>query len=259
MGIRRDAGGARLSGPGARSLTGAFFAGLPLADVHQDIARNIKSIRVTQDLFDDLSDDPADWDVAQQHELATKPPTYESSVPVIDRPFAESAWFNAIEFPFKHWAASRFSDGSYGIWYGSDSVETTVHETVHHWRNGFLADAGYDQLVIRGEREHITGERKVYWVRCDAALVDLRSKITAYPDLVHPGSHHFTQAIGARLNREGHPGLVNRSARCDGDNYGVLNKTVLSKPHACCSLTYRLTRTGVTVEREGGQPWMVLA
>lgn len=55
----------------------AFFAGLPLADVHQDLARNIKSIRVSQDLFDDLSDDPADWEIAQQHELATKPHTYE--------------------------------------------------------------------------------------------------------------------------------------------------------------------------------------
>jgi len=64
----------------------AFFAGLPLADVHQDVAHNIKSIRVSQNLFDDLSDDPADWEIAQQHELATKPHTYGSPTPLSTAP-----------------------------------------------------------------------------------------------------------------------------------------------------------------------------
>ena len=237
----------------------AFFAGLPLADVHQDLARNIKSVRISQDLFDDLSDEPADWDAAQRHELATKPPTYASSLPVIERPFEEADWITAIEFPFRNWAASRFCDGSFGIWYGSDTVETSVHETVYHWRSGFLADAGYDKLVSQGTRPSITGERKVYWVRCDAALADLRSRIDRYPDLVHPSRYDFTQSIGARLHREGHPGLVSRSARCEGDNFGVLNKAVLSSLSACCSLTYRLTRAGVAIEREAGTAWMLLA
>ncbi|WP_296752784.1 RES family NAD+ phosphorylase [Thiobacillus sp.] len=236
----------------------AFFAGLPLADVHQDLARNIKSIRVSQNLFDDLSDDPADWEIAQQHELATKPHTYESPNTIIDRPFEEADWLNAIKFPFRNWAASRFCDGSFGIWYGSDLVETTVHETVHHWR-GFLAEAGFDELVPQGARESITSERKVYWVRCDAALLNLSARAAEYPDLVHPTSYPFTQQIGARLHRESHPGFVTRSARCVGVNYGVLNRNVLSSPRACCSLTYRLTRDGVVVEREAEQTWMVLA
>lgn len=50
----------------------------------------------------------------------------------------EADWLNAIEFPFRNWAVSRFCDDSFGIWYGSDLVETMVHETVHHWRHGFL-------------------------------------------------------------------------------------------------------------------------
>ena len=237
----------------------AFFAGLPLADVHQDLARNIKSIRVSQNPFDDLSDDPAEWEIAQQHELAAKPHAYESHATIIDRPFEEADWLNAIAFPFRNWAASRFCDGSFGLWYGSDTVETTVYETVHHWRSGFLADAGFDRLVSRGARESITGERKVYWVRCDAALLDLRVRAAQYPDLVHPTSYHFTQQIGARLHHESHPGFVAPSARYDGENYGFLNRNVLSAAHPCCSLTYRLTREGVVVEREVGQTWMVLA
>lgn len=237
---------------------GGFFAGLPLADVHQPLARNIKSIRVSQDLFDDLSDNPADWATAQHHEIATKPHSYLSPTANIDRPFEEADWFNAIEFPFKHWMASRFCDGSFGIWYGAESVETSVHETVHHWRKGILADAGYDQQVARGERQQIIGERKVYWVRCDAALADLRQRISSHPELINRESHLFTQPIGARLKREGHPGLVTRSARCEGENYGVLNPAVLSNPQVCCFLTYRLTTTGVEVERETGRVWMRL-
>lgn len=182
----------------------AFFAGLPLADVHQDLARSIKSIRVSQNLFDDLSDDPADWEIAQQHELVTKPHTYESQVSIIVRPFEEPGCLNAIEFPFRNWASSRFCDGSFGIWHGSDKVKTTVYETVHHWRYSFLADAGFDELVTRGTRDSITGERKAYWVRSDAALLDLRARAAEYPDLVHPNSYHFTQQIGARLHRESH-------------------------------------------------------
>ncbi len=236
----------------------AFFAGLPLADVHQALARNIKSLRMSQDLFDDLSGDPADWQVAIHHEMLTKPHSYLSLATVIDRPFEESDWFNAIEFPFKHWMASRFCDGSFGIWYGADTVETSVYETIHHWRQGVLADAGYDQLVTRGERERIIGERKVYWVRCDAALADLRPRVPDYSDLINPDSYPFTQGIGARLKREGHPGLVSRSARCEGESYGVLKSAVLSNPQACCSLTYRLTIEGVEVEREAGEIWMKL-
>lgn len=237
---------------------GDFYDGLGLTHVHEALLRNIKSIRVSQDLFDDLSSSAADLDVAQRHEIATKPPSYGDANTIINRPFEEADWFNVIGFPFTRWAASRFSDGRFGIWYASDSVETTVHETVYHWRSGLLADAGFDSLVSHGDRESITGERKVYQVHCDAVLVDLRPKTKEYPDLIHPDSYQFTQEVGGRLHREGYPGLVNFSARCDGVNYGVLNKAVLSNPQACCSITYRLTRKGVSVEREVGKAWMML-
>ncbi len=233
-----------------------FFSGLPLADVHQPLARNIKTIRVSQDLFDDLSDDPADWQVAQHHEIGTKPPGYVSSRTIIDRPFEESDWFNAVEFPFVNWMASRYCDGSFGIWYGSDTVETSVYETVHHWCRGFLADAGFDRLVADGSRPSIIGERKVYWVQCDAALADLRARTFDYPDLIDPDSYAFTQQIGARLHREGHPGLVAPSVRCSGENFGILNSQVLTNPQTCCLLTYRLSADGVDVERESGSVWM---
>jgi hypothetical protein len=38
----------------------SLFARLTLADVQQDVARNIVSLRQSKDLFDDLTDDPAE-------------------------------------------------------------------------------------------------------------------------------------------------------------------------------------------------------
>ena len=229
-----------------------IFAQARLAETHGDLVRNIVSIRVSQDLFDDLSDNPADWQTAIKLELATKPRMFVSPVPVIDRPFEDARWNDAIHYPFRHWMKSRYSDGSFGVWYGADSIETTVHETVHHWRSGFLQDAGFTRPGIRAER-------KLYRVRCDAALVDLRPAVAHVLALVDPADYSLTQQIGARLHREGHPGLVSRSARCDGDIHGVLNPAVLSDPRQVCFLTYSTTDGGVVVEREPGQVWMRLA
>ncbi|WP_263768566.1 RES family NAD+ phosphorylase [Propionivibrio soli] len=228
------------------------FADLRLAETHADAYRNIVSIRVSQDVFDDLSDDPEDWSAAIKLELATKSRAFSSPEPVIHRPFEEAHWNDAIDYPFKHWMRSRYSDGSFGVWYGADSVETTVYETVYHWREGFLRDAGFTQPGIRIER-------KIYLVRCDAALIDLRPTVTACPALVDPDDYTLTHQVGAKLHREGHPGLLSRSARCSGDVYAVFNPRVLSDPRQLCFLTYTTTDAGsVTVERQPGTVWLEL-
>ena len=229
-----------------------LFSQLALADVHQNVMRNIVSIRESQDLFDDLSDDPAEWALAQQIEDEIKPTTYRSRTPVIDRPFEDAAWFGAIQWPFEHWQASRFSDGLFGVWYGSDSVETTVHESAYHWVRGLLRDAGFNQ-------EAVIGERKVYSVACDAALVDFRSAVQNYPQLLHVTDYLFPQSVGARLHREGHPGLLIPSVRRpEGENFVILNPVVLSQARFSLPLTYRLDGERILVEKTPGVTWMEL-
>ncbi|MGB4116018.1 MAG: RES family NAD+ phosphorylase [Polaromonas sp.] len=227
-----------------------LFSRLTLADVHCNVIRNIVSIRSSQNLFDDLSSSPDDWLLAQQMEDEVKPPPYRSTTPVIHRPFEDAQWFNAIGWPFKHWQASRFSDGSFGVWYGCDSVKTSVYETAHHWFNGFLTDAGF-------ENEKVIGERKLYEVACDAALVDLRPLAAAHSGLMHKTDYSAAQLVGARLHREGHPGLVTTSVRyAAGQNYVVLNPGVLSNPRHHCQLTYRLEGQRIVVEKQPGITWM---
>ena len=152
-----------------------FFSSLTVVDTHHDVRRNIVSLRESRNLFDDLSADPAEQALAQQVESAVKPLHYHSPSPVIHRPFEEAEWFNAIGWPFQHWQSSRYSDGSFGVWYGADSVAATVYETACHWYRGLLLDAeGY-------AGEAVAIERKVYNVACDALILDLRPRVAEIP------------------------------------------------------------------------------
>jgi hypothetical protein len=223
----------------------AIFAGLKLADTHADLYRNIVSLRVTENLFDDLSDNSDDWQAAISLEMISSPATFSQSNSIIHRPFEEAEWNEAIGFPFREWTRSRFSDGSFGVWYGSDALETTIFETVHHWRFRFLEDAGF---LVPGVRI----ERRVHLVQCDSAIIDLRSAAGKYPMLVDPTDYTLTQQLGSRLHREGHPGLVTNSARCAGEVYAILNPAILSNPRPYCYLTYITTANGVAVERNPG-------
>jgi len=230
----------------------SLFARLTLADICQDVARNIGSLRQSQDLFDDLTDDPIEWLLAQKVEDEVKPPPYRSRTPIIDRPFEDAEWFNAIIWPFKHWQSSRFSDGTYGVWYGSESVETTVYESAYHWYRGLLCDAGF-------ERTAVVAERKVYSVACGAALLDFRAAVDEHPELLHPSDYAFCQSVGARIHREGHPGILTRSVRRPaGENVVVFNPDVLSNPRHNCQLTYRLEGEHIAVEKQPGVVWITL-
>ena len=230
----------------------SLFDRLALADVHQDLLRNIVSLRRSQDLFDDLSEHPQEWLLAQEVEGEVKPPPYRSATPILDRPFEDAEWFHAISWPFRHWQSSRFSDGSHGVWYGSESVETTVHESAWHWYRGLLCDAGFESLEV-------VAERKVYAVACDAALLDLRDKARDHPQLLHPSDYAFCQSVGARIHHEGHPGLLTRSVRrAGGENLALFHPRVLSRPKVHGYLSYRLGQGRIAVQRQPGRTWFTL-
>ena len=53
-------------------------------DFHADLVRNIPGIRASQDLFDDLSSEPADWAIAIAAEGTDRVPT---AAALITRPF----------------------------------------------------------------------------------------------------------------------------------------------------------------------------
>ena len=211
-----------------------------------ELARNIKGIRVSQSLFDDLSADPADQAVAIAAESAER---IASEAPLVTRPFD---YGSVITYPFvpHNWHATRWSDGlSYGVWYGSLELETTVYESVFHWHR-FVMDAFPDI------RKEVVGERRVLDVRCRAVLIDLRASADAR--LVDRRDYATTQALGRYLHERTQNGLLARSARCAGVNAALLDPRCLSDPRDACFLSYRIlpTEDRVVVERAPGETWL---
>ena len=229
----------------------SFFNSLAVVDVHDDAFRNILSIRVAQNLYDDLLDDEYGQQVLVQAEIEAKPKKYRD-IPIVNRPFDEAEFYAAITYPFENLDTTRYSNGDFGVWYGGADLDTTIHETVFHWRRFTEAAEGASQI-----NPVIMCDRRVFLVRCDAALFDFRSKIADYPDLIGE-DYSFTQGLGWRIHREGHPGLLTRSARCDGRVYAIFTPNVLSNPRNHCDLTYRwdVGAGRVTVERQPGTIYM---
>jgi hypothetical protein len=221
------------------------------ADFHGDLARNIPGIRTSQNLFDDLSPEPADWAIAIAAEGAERIPT---AAALISRPFDYGAVIS-YSFESAHWQATRFSDGTaYGVWYGSPEVETTVHETAWHWYRFVLDSFG-------GEDREIVADRRVFDVRCDALLIDLRGKGVTYPDLVSRSSYAFTHRVGRYVHEQRLNGLLAPSARCDGTNAAIFRPERLSNVRDRAFLTYRLNaaRDTFVAERTPGRKWIRLA
>jgi hypothetical protein len=220
------------------------------ADFHGDLLRNIPGIRDSQDLFDDLAEDPADRAVAIAAESAGRPATTGAA---ISRPF-DYGRVISYSFESSHWQQTRFSDGSrFGVWYGALELESTVHETAWHWHR-FVMDS------FAGEARTIVTERRVFNVRCDALLVDLRGRHERHPGLVDPASYAFTHRVGDYLQAQGANGLLVESARCRGINAAVFRPERLSNVRDRAYLTYRLdlAHGRLVVERQRGRAWLRL-
>ena len=155
----------------------------------------------------------------------------------------------SITYPFEHepFLKTRYGNGSYGPWYGALALDTTIPETAFHMVK--------EESGIEGNTGLIQRERAVYLIHCKALLIDLSGKEAECPDLVGQ-DYGFTQQVGERLRKEGHPGLLSPSARHKGGiNLVAFFPAILSDPRLSCYLTYTCdpVRRSITVERTAGK------
>lgn len=210
-------------------------------DFQGDVFRNIVSLRESLDLFDDLTDEAGQSQYATVAEARVK-----ELIPIglIDRGFH---YTTAIDYPFtkEPFLLSRYGNGTFGVWYGSLQLETSIHETVFHMMR--------EESMVEGLTGRLVRERAVYLVRARAVLIDLVGKEKRYPDLVSD-DYSFTQQIAERLQKEGHPGLLAPSARCAGTNLVAFTPNILNDPRVNCYLTYTYDyqAKSVEVERQPG-------
>jgi len=212
--------------------------------------RNVTSLRESEDLFDDLNDgDEGASAIAAEAEMRVKDHLIDRFPENFYRSFHYTR--SIIDYPFNSepYLFTRFGDGTYGVWYGSLEIKTTVFETGFHMIKAELAVEGLDEVVVR--------ERAVYRVRCRAILIDLRGKQKSFAKLL-ADDYGFTQQIGRRMNREGHPGLLAPSSRFKGTNMVIFNPDVLSNPRLHCYLTYFFDphTLNIRVERTVGRTWL---
>ena len=221
------------------------------AEFHGDLVRNIPGIRRSQNLFDDLTADPADWAIAMAAEESHRIPT---AAALATRPFDYGSVIS-YSFDASHWQATRFSDGTrYGVWYGALEAETTVYETAHHWRRFLLDSYGeLDQTIVT--------DRRVCDVRCDALLIDLRHKHAEFPELIRRDSYTFTHQVGRVVHEQDLSGLLVKSARCEGINAAIFRPERLSNVRDKIFVTYKINvvRDTFVAERARGRAWISLA
>ncbi|MCY1436867.1 RES domain protein [compost metagenome] len=163
-------------------------------------------------LFEDVAD-AADFEALYQLQALTNPRLQNEVgrlelVPRDEIPFGIPGCSYATA-PFTHVnpAGSRFSDGSFGVLYLADRLETAIAEVRHHqeryWSN--VAGLNYERFVFRGLACSFSDLGMK-----DATVVPLTDPIYAPDDYSH--SHR----LGKQAKREACPGLRYNSVRSPG-------------------------------------------
>lgn len=212
-----------------------------------DVKRNILSLKKSEDLFDDLyNGEPDCKEIAQAAEARVK---QDIPTGMISRGFH---YTTGILYPFEseNYQRTRFSDGSFGCWYGSLELDTTIYETAYHNLKDVLGVAGVTEVIYR--------ERAIYNIHCQGILLDFRGQEKKYPQLIGD-DYAFTHQIGRRLSTEGHPGFITPSARkMGGTNIIALSEKILSNPRVLHYLSYHINPVSksVRIEKERGKTYL---
>jgi len=193
-----------------------------------DIKRNIVMITQVKQAFRKICDDDEDVMIIETlSSHARDSLAFESN----KNDFIYTA---AIGYPFNTmpFMQTRFSDGTYPVWYGSETLQTSVCETVHHVLRFLHAETGVMQ------EEKIVKMRSVFDVFCDAIFIDLTGKSRLFP-AINADDYAPCNQIGSQIRESGLPGLIYSSLRDEGGvNFGVFNPSVLSRPEMLGNLKY---------------------
>lgn len=158
-------------------------------------------------LFEAVAD-PADLEAVFRIEAMTNDRLREevgelALVPTEDRVAGPGTSPIMAAFTHLNPAGDRFTDGSYGVFYASLTVETAVAETMHH-RTRFLEATEEPAQEI---------DMRVYAVDLEADLHDIRAMRGSHPAYYHPASYAMSQELGRSLRDAGSDGIVYMSVR----------------------------------------------
>lgn len=159
------------------------------------------------DLFERVASNE-DWDALIELEMMTNPRVREelgqiSNIPPERRVYGNNASY--VMAPFAYSNESRFSDGSFGIYYAANDFQTAVHEVAYH-RGKFYSQT--DEEPLRTTEKTVLGS-------IDSKLHDIRKG--NWKHIHNPDSYTESQKLGKRLRNEmDSNGIVYNSVRYPG-------------------------------------------
>nr|WP_298412222.1 RES family NAD+ phosphorylase [uncultured Halomonas sp.] len=138
-----------------------------------------------------------------QHEVGNLAP-----LPLDEIPFSIQGCSYAVA-PFTHINpdGSRFSDGSFGVLYLADSLDTAIAEVKYHQQRYWSRVSGlhYDRFVFRGLKGNFE----------EAGLRDAKSLPSDHP-IHHPDDYRESRLLGSGVRKQQDNGIRYHSVRQPG-------------------------------------------
>jgi hypothetical protein len=161
-------------------------------------------------LFERVSSNPAVWDALIELEEITNPRVRDQVgqirlVPPERRVSGVNASWVMASFTHVNPKGSRFSDGTYGVYYAADSLETAIAETIHHFV-AFARDAN-DPARREDMRVLVGGISNTF--HDVGTLLPAEHRIA----VLDPSDYHAGQALARSLREQHSNGLVYPSVR----------------------------------------------
>jgi len=187
-------------------------------------------------LYERLTDDPAVWEALIALEQLTNPRLRDEAgdialVPPPERVSGPGASYVMAAFTHINPKGSRFSDGSYGVYYAAAALETAIRETVFHFeafaRDGADPPRSEDFRVLLG-----------------TVAADFEDVAALPPPqrqrVLDPVSYAASQRYGAEIRARGGNGVAYPSVRhAGGECIGAFRPRAVGIPRQERHLQYR--------------------
>ncbi len=163
------------------------------------------------DLFERVNHDPSDWDLLSELEGQTSARLRAEAgeihlVRKEDRRFGPG--WTPVMAAFCHFSqdGSRFSDGSFGVYYCALTEATAIAETRYHAER-FMRESAEAPTLL---------QQRVYLSDLTGSLIDLRPSSAEADQLLAPDSWVHGQAFGLEARENGEDGIAYPSVRHPG-------------------------------------------
>ena len=177
--------------------------------------------------------DPAEWEVLAEIESLTNARIRHEvgdigAVPVAERISGPGASW--VMGAFAHPRPSRFTDGSYGVYYCASKRSTAIAETSWHM-----------ERFLGSTREAATAvDLRVLVGRVDGAFHDLRGVAAKWRAVLRPDDYTASQRCGRELKAAGSRGVVYPSVReAGGQCLGAFTPKAVGIPREASVLRYQ--------------------